>query len=332
VLGEHLRSFELKAVEMEITIFYAWQSDQPGKVNHFFIRDAALDACARISEDKPNVWTVKLDSDTQGEAGMCDIPNTILKKIENSDIMLADLTLVGDVANKREKRMPNPNVAFELGYAAAKIGFESLIGVMNEAFGTIDGQMFDTKRRGCMTYQASLDLDGKGLEKIRQRLSQDLEKAIRLTITGGVIPRKAELDRRMNQERDKIGKLEHRLQEMESVIATERDGHRGEVERIRRSDPARNMVRYELQQLVKRFLAFSDEISKGQQKNPLDLSRIESDAKSYLQRHYPEYTHFADDYPILEASTGGAILEPRRALAQCAARVKRLEEVIRLLG
>src|SRR5260370_4940403 len=125
---------------MQITVFYAWQSDRSGKVNHYLIRDVAQDACKRISDDKTNPWRVRLDSDAQGEAGMCDIPNTILKKIEKSDIMLADLTLVGRIDGEREKLTPNPNVVFELGYAAAKMAFPSLIGVMNRAFGSVDGQ------------------------------------------------------------------------------------------------------------------------------------------------------------------------------------------------
>src|SRR5262249_1138115 len=158
--------------------------------NHYLIRDAAQDACKRISDDKTNPWQVTLDSDTQGEAGMCDIPNTILKKIEKSDIMLADLTLVGRIDGEREKLTPNPNVVFELGSAAAKMAFPSLIGVMNEAFGSVDGQMFDTKRRGCITYECPAGSERSAIEKVRKSLSADLEKAIRVSIEKEVLPRR----------------------------------------------------------------------------------------------------------------------------------------------
>ena len=105
---------------MDITVFYAWQSDRPGKVNHYLIRDAARDACERITEDKSNDWTLDLDSDTKGVAGMCDIPNVILKKIKKCDIFLGDLTIVGATPGEHPKQLPNPNVVIELGYAASR--------------------------------------------------------------------------------------------------------------------------------------------------------------------------------------------------------------------
>jgi hypothetical protein len=68
---------------MNATVFYAWQSDRPSKVNRNLVRRAAEAACKRITKDESNPWEVNLDSDTQDVAGMCDIPNTILDKIIN---------------------------------------------------------------------------------------------------------------------------------------------------------------------------------------------------------------------------------------------------------
>src|SRR5947209_722298 len=122
---------------MDVMIFYAWQTDRPEKVNRDLIRASALAACERIT--KTNGWRVTLDSDTQGVAGMCDIPNVILKKIRNCDIFLGDLTLVGSAATKPDKLFPNANVVFELGFSARHLSFKALIGVMNEAYGEFDG-------------------------------------------------------------------------------------------------------------------------------------------------------------------------------------------------
>jgi hypothetical protein len=74
------------------------------------IRDAAVAACERISEDPSNAWRITLDSDTQGQAGMCDIPSTILRKIKQCGIFLADLTLGGDTAETSAKVIRNPNL------------------------------------------------------------------------------------------------------------------------------------------------------------------------------------------------------------------------------
>ena len=115
---------------MDITVFYAWQDDRPGKVNRYLIRDAALEACRQITEDIAIGHSLKLDQDTAGRPGMCDIPNTILKKIRDCDILLADLTFVGQSetksANAKPQLVTNPNVTLELGYAVgSKVTEES---------------------------------------------------------------------------------------------------------------------------------------------------------------------------------------------------------------
>jgi hypothetical protein len=175
---------------MDITVFYAWQSDRPEKLNHYLIRDAAREACARITADPLNDWRVTLDSDTQGTPGMCDIPNTILEKIRNCDIFLADLTLVGRTDSDPRKVLPNANVVFELGYAARRLGFKSMIGVMNEAFGKIEGQVFDIKRRSYLKYTAANTSSKPELKAVTDKLSKDLEKIIRGTIESVVLPKR----------------------------------------------------------------------------------------------------------------------------------------------
>jgi hypothetical protein len=175
---------------MEITVFYAWQSDRPGNGNRHLIRKAVESACKRITEDTTNEWIVRLDSDTKGKAGMCDIPNTILKKIKKCDIFLGDLTLVSATDGKSDKLIPNPNVVFELGYAARHLRFDALIGVINEAFGKVEGQVFDIKRRASLTYNTELAKTNKDREKIAEKLSEELEGVIRTTIETVVAPRR----------------------------------------------------------------------------------------------------------------------------------------------
>ncbi len=174
---------------MEVTIFYAWQSDSDQKANKYLIRDAAVSACERISADKSHDWSVKLDSDTQGMAGMCDIPASILKKIAECDIFLCDLTLVGNTFNK-SKKLPNSNVVFELGYAAKAIGFDSIVAVVNEHYGKMTEQVFDIKRRYAIPYSA----EGKN-DKAKDKLSKTLEKVFRLAINRCVVPKHKEKEK-----------------------------------------------------------------------------------------------------------------------------------------
>jgi hypothetical protein len=112
------------------------------------IRAAALAACERITRDTSNGWRVTLDSDTRSVAGMCDIPNVILKKIRACDTFLGDLTLVGSAAAKPAKLFPNANVVFELGYAARHLSFKALIGVLNEAYGVFADRVFERAFHG----------------------------------------------------------------------------------------------------------------------------------------------------------------------------------------
>jgi hypothetical protein len=176
---------------MDVTVFYAWQSDRPDKVNRFLIRDAAEDACERISKDDANDWNVNLDSDTKGVAGMCDIPNTILMKIRSCDIFLGDLTIVGKTEKSPPKLLPNTNVVLELGYAARHLTFDALVGVMNEAFGDVEGQVFDIKRRDCLTYELSDEATKNQRDKAKKSLSKQLEEVFRATIETVVLPRQA---------------------------------------------------------------------------------------------------------------------------------------------
>jgi hypothetical protein len=189
---------------MEITIFYAWQSDRPSNVNRYLIRDAARDACERISEDESNEWNLDLDSDTKGVAGMCDIPNTILRKIRKSDIFLGDLTIVGKSEGTHPKMLPNTNVVIELGFAARHLGFGALIGVMNEAFGKVEGQVFDIKRRDCLKYTLSDGATREQRNKARQALSKRFEEVIRITIEQVVIPRRTDAEANKNETAEAI--------------------------------------------------------------------------------------------------------------------------------
>ena len=175
---------------MDVTVFYAWQSDRPEKLNHHLISDAAKEACARITADPSNDWNVTLDSDTKGTPGMCDIPNTILEKIRKCDIFLADLTLVGETASTSPKHLPNANVVFELGYAARQLSFKAMIGVVNEAFGKVEGQVFDIKRRACLKYTAAEATTNPERKKAQDTLIKRLEEVIRGTIQTVVIPKR----------------------------------------------------------------------------------------------------------------------------------------------
>jgi hypothetical protein len=183
---------------MDIKVFYAWQDDRPGKINRYLIRDAAREACKQITEDQWNDYNLSFDESTIGVGGMCDIPNTILKKIRACDIFLADLTFVGKSDPKSEgeriQLISNPNVIMEFGYNVgskandASDGFERVIAVMNTAYGEPDEQMFDIKRRHPIKYDLPEDSNNTTINQAKTALIKDLKNALIIILQQTVFP------------------------------------------------------------------------------------------------------------------------------------------------
>jgi hypothetical protein len=116
----------------KIIAFYAWQSDTPQKFNRELIEIALKPAAKHLTEDSSLVVEVTIDSDTQGVLGTPPITDTILKKIENCDVFVPDVTFVARTADG--KFIPNPNVMAEFGYAQAAQTSNSRCPFLNSAF------------------------------------------------------------------------------------------------------------------------------------------------------------------------------------------------------
>jgi len=159
---------------MSFTIFYAWQSDTKNAVNRSFIEKAAKMALKEIALDSELVECPRLDQATQDVAGMCDIAFSIMEKIKAADVFLADMTLVGTI-EKSGRKTPNPNVLFELGYAVRHLDWESIVPVMNLAYGRPEDQIFDLRGRRFLTYELAQD----DTQECRKRVKVQLAGAIR---------------------------------------------------------------------------------------------------------------------------------------------------------
>jgi len=96
-----------------LTVFYSWQSDSPANLNRNFIEKALQEALKRLHsaatlENALRDTTVELDKDTQGVAGSPPIAETILKKIEDCAVFVADLSFVGESKSGFKKRIRQP--------------------------------------------------------------------------------------------------------------------------------------------------------------------------------------------------------------------------------
>ncbi len=134
-----------------LTVFYSWQSDSPSSLNRNFIESALQEALKRLHSDASlenalRDTLVELDKDTKGVAGSPPIAETILQKIEDCAVFVADLTFVGQSkegmknASGKPRQFPNPNVLIEYGYALRCHTHRKLIGIMNTAFGKPDSE------------------------------------------------------------------------------------------------------------------------------------------------------------------------------------------------
>lgn len=164
---------------MAPSIFYSWQTDSPDLCNRRFIREALDGAVAQLGEgsveDAPRV-----DSGMEGISGSPEVATVMFEKIQESSIFVGDMTLVGSITGHsgEVKRVPNPNVLLEMGYAAGVAGWGRVICVMNEHFGTRKELPFDVRNR---RFPIDYDFDPR-IPKAKDKLREDLTKWLKIAI------------------------------------------------------------------------------------------------------------------------------------------------------
>lgn len=137
--------------DQKFVVFYSWQSDLPKKANQNFLRTALRTASTKF-EDRVSNHSVEVDEATRGVPGSPNIPLTILEKIRTCDVFVCDISTINDSAPTGLRRTPNPNVAFELGYAIANLGWGRVVLLFNDAFGSLKDVPFDFDRHRILKY------------------------------------------------------------------------------------------------------------------------------------------------------------------------------------
>ena len=82
-------------------IFWSWQANTPGNIGRYLVRDALNDAIEKLKQDEavedlPAISTSIID--IKNVTGSPDLVRTILEKIEKSELVVADVTIVGKAA------------------------------------------------------------------------------------------------------------------------------------------------------------------------------------------------------------------------------------------
>jgi hypothetical protein len=160
------------------TIFYSWQSDLPKETNFNAIRQS-LRAASNLVESEIDNTRIDVDEATRNTTGSPNIPKTIFYKISASDIFICDLTTINTEAPSEFRRVPNPNVLIELGYAISTLGWDRIIMVFNTVHGTFpDDLPFDIDRHRSTPFSIKDKKDNSG----KGNLSQVLKVAIQAII------------------------------------------------------------------------------------------------------------------------------------------------------
>jgi hypothetical protein len=163
-------------------IFWSWQSDTPGNVGRHFVREALETALKELNEESTIEESdrsdrLELDHDRKGVPGSPDLVPTILKKIEESKVFIADVTPVGKSSDGRA--LLNPNVAIELGYALAKVGDNGLLMVLNTRFGDRESLPFDLRHKaGPIIFNLTSNANKEERARVRRELTQVLKSAL----------------------------------------------------------------------------------------------------------------------------------------------------------
>lgn len=161
-------------------IFYSWQSDLPNSTNRGFIERALSDSIAAIRQDNQIQVEPAIDRDTLGIPGAPNIAEAILRKIDQAQAFVCDVSIIN--SRSKFRSTPNPNVLFELGYAYSKLGSGRIVLVFNTAYGRIEDAPFDLKQIRTITYSAHESSENKAFE--RRNLQKKLETAISAVILG----------------------------------------------------------------------------------------------------------------------------------------------------
>ncbi|CAK8710670.1 hypothetical protein GKODMF_01375 [Candidatus Electrothrix gigas] len=169
---------------MPATIFYSWQSDSENKINRNFIEDALKKAIKQLKRNEDVLSAmrddsdIELDKDTLNVPGSPPIVDTIFEKISQAAVFVPDLTIVSQSSAGR--KLPNPNVLIEYGWALKALGHHCIVPVINTAVEVKPEEMpFDIRHiRHPITYCLS-ETDGpEQRKKVKAELAKSLERAL----------------------------------------------------------------------------------------------------------------------------------------------------------
>lgn len=140
----------------EFTLFFSWQSDE--KKSQSIIESSLLESVEQLKKEGYKVF---IDHSTLNNPGMPDITQTILNKIDNCDIFVADITPIQPSTTNNvngssiTKERPNPNVLIEMGYAMSALGVDYIIPLAHQGNWKTQDLPFDINHGRIKTFNST---------------------------------------------------------------------------------------------------------------------------------------------------------------------------------
>lgn len=164
-------------------IFFSWQSDTQTLTGRNLIERALQRAIATLAADvdiDPADRELAMDRDTAGVSGSPPLVETIFGKVDRAAAFVSDLTYVAQREDGR--RMPNPNVLLEHGWALKGLSWRRVVSVMNVAGGHPDDHPlpFDLQHfKRPIFYDCPQDAGEDTRRAAREGLTRQLVSALR---------------------------------------------------------------------------------------------------------------------------------------------------------
>ena len=153
----------------QATVFYSWESDLHPKTTRNLIEGCLNKAIQQLGREDELDVDPSLDRDTRGVSGSPVILDAILEKIDACTAFVADVSIINSGDSSRPT--PNPNVGIELGYAIKTCGWDRILPVCNEHYGTIDKLPFDIPERRVISYTLSEHPTPEELAAAKEKLT-----------------------------------------------------------------------------------------------------------------------------------------------------------------
>lgn len=131
---------------MELELFYSWQSDLSNTKS--FISKCLNLAAKEIYGEH----SIIISSDARNSSGSVNLTDTLFKKINQSTIFVADLTIIN--SNLDGRKCCNPNVLIELGYALNNLGNKNILILFDTKYGKVEDLPFDIRQNRIIKFNS----------------------------------------------------------------------------------------------------------------------------------------------------------------------------------